>query len=86
MLVPFFDLGPQRDNWRHALSAVFAGAAALLTLAGTAQARCADLALVLAIDASGSIDAAEFALQQQGYAAAFRAPHVQSALAAATSG
>lgn len=48
-----------------------------------AQNRCADLALVLAIDGSGSIDPAEFGLQQQGYAAAFISPRVQSALTAA---
>lgn len=47
------------------------------------QARCADLTLVLAIDASGSIDPAEFALQQKGYAHAFLSPTVQSALLAA---
>ena len=57
--------------------------AVLVAVAGPAHARCADLALVLAIDASGSIDPAEFALQQQGYALAFRTPRVQSALAAA---
>ncbi|OYW60306.1 MAG: hypothetical protein B7Z31_04405 [Rhodobacterales bacterium 12-65-15] len=56
---------------------------AMLSLAGMAEARCADLALVLAIDASGSINPGEFALQQQGYAAAFRSAPVQSALAAA---
>lgn len=83
MRIPFFALGPQRGNRRHVLSALVAGATALLPLASNSQARCADVALVLAIDASGSIDAAEFALQQQGYAAAFRAPRVQSALAAA---
>lgn len=61
------------------------GVAALALLGGfatQAPARCADLALVLAIDASGSIDAAEFALQQRGYAAAFLSSRVQAALAA----
>ena len=38
---------------------------------------------MLAIDASGSISAPEFALQQTGYAQAFLDPQVQSALAAA---
>ncbi len=51
--------------------------------ASGAFARCADLALVLAIDGSGSIDAREFNLQQLGYAAAFLDPRVQSALAEA---
>lgn len=44
---------------------------------------CADVALVLSIDASGSIDDREFLLQQNGYAAAFRDPLVQVALDAA---
>jgi Protein of unknown function (DUF1194) len=44
---------------------------------------CPDLALVLAIDASGSIDARDFSLQQAGYAAAFSDRQVQSALASA---
>jgi hypothetical protein len=48
-----------------------------------AFARCADLALVLAIDGSGSIDLRDFSLQQTGYAAAFRDNRVQAALASA---
>ena len=44
---------------------------------------CADVALVLAIDASGSIDPGDFALQMQGYAAAFRSDAVQASLRAA---
>lgn len=46
----------------------------------TAQAQCADLALVLAVDSSGSIDSADYALQRQGYALAFADPTVQAAL------
>jgi hypothetical protein len=63
--------------------------AALLACAlalGPAQARqpgCADLALVLAVDASGSIDDAEHRLQAEGLAAAFRDPDVLAALDAA---
>lgn len=68
---------------RSKANLLFLVAAAFLGLAKTAMARCADLALVLAIDASGSINAEEFSLQQQGYAEAFRSPRVQSALAAA---
>ena len=83
MLSPFFAPSAQRGSFWLALSAPVAGIAALFMLAGTAQARCADLALVLAIDASGSINADEFALQKQGYVHAFRSPRVQSALAAA---
>jgi hypothetical protein len=52
----------------------------LCLMADGVQARCADLALVLAIDASGSIDEGEFALQQSGYADAFRSDSVQAAL------
>lgn len=45
-----------------------------------------DLELVLAIDASSSVDEAEWALQMQGYAAAFRDPRVQAALRSGPSG
>lgn len=44
---------------------------------------CPDLALVLAIDSSGSINDQDFSLQQAGYAAAFADPKVQAALASA---
>jgi Protein of unknown function (DUF1194) len=44
---------------------------------------CADLALVLAIDSSGSINAQDFSTQQAGYATAFTDRRVQAALAAA---
>lgn len=40
-----------------------------------------DLELVLAVDASGSVDAREFALQLSGIAAAFRSPEVVQAVA-----
>jgi hypothetical protein len=39
-----------------------------------------DLALVLAVDASGSVDRYRFELQKQGYAAAFRNPRVLNAI------
>lgn len=39
-----------------------------------------DLELVLAIDASGSVDEAEFALQRDGTAAAFLDPEIQNAI------
>ena len=45
-----------------------------------AAAPAVDLALVLAVDVSGSVDATRFALQQQGYAAAFRSPRVVAAI------
>jgi hypothetical protein len=39
-----------------------------------------DLRLVLAVDASGSVNESRFELQRQGYAAAFRHPHVLRAI------
>jgi len=56
--------------------------AALLS-APPARSDCPDLALVLAIDASGSIDKAEHAIQMQGYAAAFASPEVHRAIRSA---
>ncbi len=49
----------------------------------TAPGRRVDLELVLAVDASSSVSAAEFALQIQGLARAFRDPRVQQAIRAA---
>ncbi len=46
----------------------------------SAESSCPDLSLVLAIDSSSSIDDAEYALQMQGYASAFRSPAVLHAL------
>ena len=46
----------------------------------------ADLELVLAIDASSSIDATEWALQMQGYAGAFRDGRVQAAIGSGPNG
>src|SRR5881227_4483899 len=45
-----------------------------------AQAQPVDLALVLAVDASGSVDQVRFELQKQGYVAAFRHPRVIGAI------
>lgn len=42
--------------------------------------RAVDVALVLAVDVSSSVDESRFRLQQSGYAAAFRSPLVQAAL------
>src|SRR3979411_2673306 len=39
-----------------------------------------DLHLVLAVDASGSVDATRFELQRRGYVAAFRSPQVLQAI------
>lgn len=54
--------------------------AALLTLAGASAADEVDLELVLAMDASGSISRADYILQLEGTAAAFRDPEVQAAM------
>jgi hypothetical protein len=45
-----------------------------------AQSNGVDLALVLAVDASGSVDHVRFELQKQGYAEAFRHPRVIAAI------
>jgi hypothetical protein len=51
-----------------------------------AQAVPVDLELVLLADVSGSLDAADFALQRDGYAAAFNSAAVQSAILGGTIG
>jgi hypothetical protein len=66
----------------NGLLIVFALCAGGISASGV-FARCADLALVLAIDGSGSIDRYDFALQQEGYAAAFLEERVHQALARA---
>lgn len=47
-----------------------------------AQTRAVDLQLVLAVDASGSVDASRFELQKRGYAEAFASPRVIEAIRA----
>lgn len=54
--------------------------ACLLAVATPARAD-VDLQLILAVDASGSVNTARFELQKRGYAAAFRDPRVQKAIA-----
>jgi len=51
-----------------------------MCLASHAQAEEVDLELVLAMDASGSISSAEYILQLEGTAAAFRDPAIQAAI------
>ena len=58
-------------------------AAVFLFLPQLAQAGCADVGLVLAIDASGSISAAEFEMQRQGYFSALTSSSVGLAFAEA---
>ena len=58
-------------------------AALLLAIAGVLPAQAqtnVDLQLVLAVDASGSVNDTRFELQKQGYAAAFRNPQVIKAI------
>ncbi len=73
----WLDAAPGRAaSWRS-----LAGGAAALALAGTARAAGeVDLLLVLAVDASWSVDAPRFELQRQGYADAFRHPRVAAAI------
>jgi hypothetical protein len=49
-------------------------------VAAHAEGAAADLELVLAVDASGSVDDQEFALQMRGIAAGFRDPKVREAI------
>ncbi len=62
--------------WPAALGAVVAFSIAVPVVAGTPV----DLELVLAVDASSSVDDGEFALQMGGLAAAFRHPGVHAAI------
>src|SRR5215471_5365718 len=54
--------------------------AMLVPAAGVRAETQVDLALVLAVDASGSVDMHRFELQKQGYAAAFHNPRVLNAI------
>lgn len=87
------DPGPGRHLWRASGAAGDQGAAARIRrrsligasaalAAGSARAQAAqvDQLLVLAVDASGSIDAAEFALQRDGIAEALSHPFVIAAI------
>jgi len=58
---------------RHLFPLLFGSAAAKADTATSLQ-------LVLAVDASGSVDAYRFQLQKDGYAAAFRSPAIRSAI------
>src|SRR5215469_15099793 len=71
-----------RARGRLQLCRLLCGVTALV-LAMTAPLRAqtrVDLALVLAVDASGSVDQHRFELQKQGYVAAFRNPRVLNAV------
>jgi hypothetical protein len=58
----------------------------VLLLAGPASAVPVALELILLVDVSGSVDAAEYALQKTGYVNAFQDPGIQAQIAAATGG
>jgi hypothetical protein len=64
----------------------FAGIASAQNRAPVRNETAVDLNLVLAVDASGSVDNSRFALQNQGYAAAFRNPRVLAAIRAGGQG
>jgi hypothetical protein len=67
--------------WRACIIRALLAAALIFAVHARAAAQTAvDLLLVLAVDASGSVNQARFVLQQQGYAAAFRHPRVLRAI------
>ena len=65
---------------RSAILAVLAALGALSIAAPASAGTPVELELVLAVDASSSVDDGEFALQMQGIAAAFRDADVQAAI------
>jgi Protein of unknown function (DUF1194) len=65
---------------RRVLPLAAAGALYLAGRASLAQAPTVDLQLILAVDASGSVNQQRFDLQKHGYSAAFRNPRVQRAI------
>lgn len=65
---------------RHLLTIFLLGAS--LPCAGAAHGKTADLELVLAVDASGSVDDREYALQLKGIAQGFRDAAVRQAISA----
>lgn len=76
------ETAPQRFSRRHVVRglALSAAAAPFPATTATGTSRPVDVALVLAVDCSSSIDAGEFRLQSQGYAEAFRTERVQRAV------
>ncbi len=73
-------MGPSLLRW-------IAAAALLAAAGGFAQAQQkVDLQLVLAVDASGSVNMTRFNLQKQGYAEAFRNPRVLDSIRSGSTG
>jgi hypothetical protein len=66
---------------QRSLPAILAGSATSAGAPAAAAPDAVDLLLVLAMDASGSIDGDEFRLQREGYAAALSHPDVLAAVA-----
>ena len=75
---------PWSKQWLSRWGALLAFAAALLLPqpAGKAQESSVDLALVLAVDCSFSVDAVEFRLQMEGLGQAFFRPEIKKAIRA----
>ena len=79
----------QKERINHRQSRIIAFAAiamCVLAAADTARAQAVDLALVLVIDNSGSIDPSESALQFNGYAEAFRSAELVKEMTAGPNG
>ncbi len=86
-----FAIDKARTVWGRASEKASALAAAALLTAGLVAATPAravpvDLELVLAVDVSGSVNTAEFQLQQSGYSNAFRSSEVINAITSGTIG
>lgn len=80
-MVTLVKLAPHFRRWLSMLPlALWVMLAALCPSRADAQARAVDLQLVLAVDASGSVDASRFELQKRGYAEAFANPRVIDAI------
>ena len=71
---------PSRQAAQALLAALLATCLAALPITTPAQATTVDVELVLAADASGSVDSGEHALQRMGYAQALRDPRVLNAI------
>jgi len=69
-------------KWPIAILAIFA----LAFAPAKAQTATTDLLLVLAVDASGSVNQSRFELQRKGYADAFRNPQVLNAIRGGSTG
>ncbi len=80
--------GPRNDGvgMRNIIRILAVLAATLVAPSSAQSPQSVDLALVLAVDASGSVDQVRFELQKQGYVAAFRHPRVIGAIQSGPAG